>query len=225
VSFGRIALLLLLGTALCGGRPLAAEVRIVVAADGSRVMTNEGSSPPRQSRATSRARSAPDDVEPLIRESAARLGIDADLIRAVIQVESGFNPRARSHKGAIGLMQLMPQTAATLAVSDPWDPSQNIRGGASYLQQMLDRFGQMELALAGYNAGPEAVRRYGGIPPYQETQDYVEKVLRIYRRDPGYQLDRSQVARSSKSGKRTAAKRTYLYRDPNGSLVMTTEPP
>jgi hypothetical protein len=90
---------------------------------------------------------------------------------------------------------------------------------------MLDRFGQMELALAGYNAGPEAVRRYGGIPPYQETQDYVEKVLRIYRRDPGYQLDRRRVSAPGSGGGGRTGKRTYLYRDPNGSLVMTTEPP
>jgi soluble lytic murein transglycosylase-like protein len=224
VPFARTALLLIVATVVVGVGTLSAQVRLEVGADGKAVMTNSGSRPAAlraRSTAPPRTRSAPTDVEALIVESSRNLGLDADLIRAVIQVESGFNPNARSHKGAMGLMQLMPQTAATLAVSDPWDPRQNIRGGSAYLQQMLDRFGQMELALAGYNAGPEAVRRYGGVPPYRETENYVEKVLRIYRDDPGYRLPASVAPRAP----RRSGKKTYLYRDPNGSLVMTTEPP
>jgi len=116
-----------------------------------------------------------DDV---IEERAAAHGVRAELVRAVIQVESGFNPRARSPKGAMGLMQLMPGTAADLGVGNPFDPEQNIRGGVAYLRSLLDQFnGSEELALAAYNAGPGAVTRYGStVPPYRETRDYVQKV-------------------------------------------------
>ena len=217
---------LLLTAALLSAGPSAAEVRLEVLADGTKVMIGSGSSSssrPAARRAPSapRPRSAPPQVEAWIREAAGRLALDPDLIRAVIQVESDFDPRATSHKGAMGLMQLMPATAATLAVSDPYDPRQNIRGGAAYLERQLRRFGRTDLALAAYNAGPEAVARYGGIPPYAETRAYVEKVLRIQRHDPEFSLPRSSVSARQPAGKR----RTYLYRDPNGSLVMTTEPP
>jgi soluble lytic murein transglycosylase-like protein len=114
----------------------------------------------------------------LIVEHARAQGIRPDLVRAVIQVESGYNPYARSVKGAMGLMQLMPGTAAALGVTRPYDPEQNIRGGVTYLRRLLERYeNNEELALAAYNAGPEAVGRYGNkVPPYRETRDYVRKV-------------------------------------------------
>jgi soluble lytic murein transglycosylase-like protein len=119
--------------------------------------------------------------EPLIRQHASRQGIRADLVRAVIQVESAFNPRAVSPKGAMGLMQLMPATAARFGVIDPFNPAENIRGGTSYLRLLLDRYNDNEqLALAAYNAGPGAVDKYGSaIPPYRETQDYVRRIATL----------------------------------------------
>ncbi len=121
-------------------------------------------------------KSAPFD--PIIDEHAAAAGVDADLVRAVIQVESAFNPLARSPKGAMGLMQLMPATASELGVVNPFDPAQNIGGGVRYLKRLLARYDdKVELALAAYNAGPGAVDRYGQqVPPYRETRDYVKKI-------------------------------------------------
>ncbi len=113
----------------------------------------------------------------LIEASAARHGLDPALLKALIHAESGFNPNAVSSAGAKGLTQLMPSTAAGLGVSDPFDPEQSIEGGARYLKAQLDRFGDESLALAAYNAGPGAVARYGGIPPFRETQNYVSRVL------------------------------------------------
>lgn len=118
----------------------------------------------------------------LIEEAAQRHGVDADLVRAVIKVESNFDPQAVSAAGAKGLMQLMDSTAATLGVRNSFDVAQNIEGGVSYLAQQLQRFrGDPRLALAAYNAGPGAVQKYGGVPPFTETQTYVQRVLNYYR--------------------------------------------
>ena len=115
-------------------------------------------------------KSAP--YEAAINEHARRQGVAADLVRAVIQVESAFNPAAVSTKGAMGLMQLMPATALELGVTNPFDPDQNIRGGVTYLKQLLNRYDQkVELALAAYNAGIGNVAKYGAVPPFKETRE------------------------------------------------------
>ena len=113
----------------------------------------------------------------LIRQHAGQHGLSPDLVRAVIQAESNFNRFAISPKGAMGLMQLMPATARELGVGDPFHPDENIRGGVSYLASLLARYDHnVELALAAYNAGPGSVERYGRVPPYRETRDYVRKI-------------------------------------------------
>lgn len=120
-------------------------------------------------------------IERYVSANAAATRLDPALVDAVISAESGFDPWATSRSGARGLMQLMPQTAAGLGVGDAYDPAQNVRGGTRYLRTLLDRFGDVPLAVAAYNAGPAAVERYGGIPPYAETRAYVREVLARYR--------------------------------------------
>lgn len=118
-----------------------------------------------------------DRFDDIIAEHAQAQGISPALVRAVIQLESGFNPTAVSRKGALGLMQLMPATARELGVENPFHPAQNIRGGVAYLRRLLDLYDQdVTLALAAYNAGPGAVARYGDVPPYRETQEYVRRI-------------------------------------------------
>lgn len=116
-----------------------------------------------------------------IRTYANQYGVDEDLVHSVVKQESCFNEKALSSAGAIGLMQLMPATASYLKVKDPWNPEQNIRGGVKYLSKMLKRFkGNKRYALAAYNAGPGKVIKYGGIPPYKETRNYVRKIMADY---------------------------------------------
>jgi soluble lytic murein transglycosylase-like protein len=122
-----------------------------------------------------------ENYEPIITAAAARHGVDANLLRAMIQQESAGDASAVSSKGAAGLMQLMLETAAMLGVHDRFDPEENISGGAEYFAGLIQRFGTVEKALAAYNAGPTAVEKYGGIPDFPETQDYVTNVMKKYR--------------------------------------------
>lgn len=202
----------------------AAEIRVEVAPDGRKVMTN---TPGRRGAARPAAvtRSAPVPPRRIIYISPARLAevveseaaanaLEPDLVRAVIRAESAGDPGAVSHKGAIGLMQLMPTTAALLEV-DPWDPEENVAGGTRYLRALLDRFdGDMELALAGYNAGPEVVEQYQGIPPYAETRGYVERVLALYYGLPAYGLPAAPEV----------GRKVRVSRDGRGRLVLSTGP-
>jgi soluble lytic murein transglycosylase-like protein len=143
---------------------------------------------------------APSDKDPSrysrydewIREAGALYQIPAELIRAVIKVESDYDPRAVSSAGARGLMQLMPATAESMLVKDMHDPRENIFGGVRYLRILANTFnGDLVLTIAGYNAGEDAVIRHGGVPPYEQTRDYVQKVMRFYR---GYQAESGKAS-------------------------------
>jgi len=118
------------------------------------------------------------EYDPIIRRVAAEQGVDVRLVRAVIQVESAYQPRARSPKGAVGLMQLLPATARQYGVSNPYDPTANIEAGIRHLKALLERF-PLAMALAAYNAGEASVERFRGIPPYPETRNYVSSILKL----------------------------------------------
>lgn len=122
-------------------------------------------------------RSTPTDFETVIEQACQRYGVDPSLAKGLIKAESDFDPQAVSPKGAKGLMQLMDATAAALGVADPFDPVQNVEAGVRLLSSLLDRYHDERLALAAYNAGPRAVDQFGGVPPYQETLEYVPRVL------------------------------------------------
>lgn len=140
-------------------------------------------------------------MDSIFEEAANRYNISEKLLRAVAKAESDFNPYAVSKAGAMGVMQLMPDTAKGLGVTDPFDARQNIMAGAKYLKSNLDKFQNTELALAAYNAGPGSVQKYGGIPPYKETQNYVKKVL-------SYMGDTTLLAGKTESGK-ASGERVY----------------
>jgi len=124
----------------------------------------------------------PADIDQLVEQTASRFQVDPELIHAIIRVESGYDPKAVSSKGAMGLMQLIPATAQRFGVANPFDPKQNLEGGVNYLKYLLDLFGgDLSLSLAAYNAGEHTVQRYGGIPAIPETQNYVRKIKNIYQ--------------------------------------------
>ena len=129
--------------------------------------------------------SAPAEIRRKIEQAALEANIDPRLLDALVAQESSYDPLARSRAGAMGLTQLMPDTARSLGVSNPFDPDENLRGGAKYLSQMLSKFGDVSLALAAYNAGPGAVAKFNGIPNYAETKNYVAKILAGYEARKG----------------------------------------
>jgi len=125
------------------------------------------------------------DLRILVAQVSAEHGLDPDLVDALVRVESGYDPRAVSHRGAMGLMQLMPATVKRLNVGNPFDPEQNVRGGVREFSRLIRRYnGNLPLALAAYNAGENAVERFGGVPPYSETRDYVARIMHLYTGQP-----------------------------------------
>ena len=196
-----------------------AGVKIVVGPDGKKSIVNDGAgAPPASSSGKSfstRLREVPSrNVEDLINRHSELQSLDPRLVMAVIQAESGYNARAVSHKGAMGLMQLTADTARLLEVADPFNAAENVRGGTTYLRWMLNRFADnLELALAAYNAGPGAVERHNGIPPFRETREYVRRVLALY-------TGADNAAAGTLST--TPGRKARLIRNAENRLVLTT---
>lgn len=167
------------------------------------------------------SRFSKDYCDSVITEASGRHGVDAALVRAVVKAESDYNPLAVSNKGARGLMQLMPETARDLAVTNVYDVEDNVDGGVRYLRNMLERFGgNLKLAIAAYNAGPAAVEKHNGIPPYPETRTYVDRVLRFYGKGTG-----SSAARSRRSGSGFRTVETiYRILQADGSVLFSNTP-
>jgi soluble lytic murein transglycosylase-like protein len=172
------------GIALAGVVAFGAqgEVRLLIKADGKKVIYNVGSYGRGSNyNALAKLRNRKSDYDPIIEHYAIQYGVDPVLVRAVIQVESDFNPRCVSHKNARGLMQLIPETARRYGVGNVFDPDDNIRGGVHYLSDLMEMFsGDLRRALAAYYPGEGAVIRYGGIPPYEETSTYVKRAMTVY---------------------------------------------
>jgi len=189
----------------------AGGVLLEVRQDGVKVIRNEAPAA-RERRMSERLVTVPTpQIAEYIDRYAGESGLDPRLVQAVMQAESGYDPRALSAKGAVGLMQLMPETARELSVADPWDPEQNVRGGVAYLKRMLDLFSHdIDFALAAYNAGPNAVLDHAGIPPFAETRDYVRKVRCLYDGEC------AELAPSF------AGRKVRIERDGQGGIILTT---
>jgi soluble lytic murein transglycosylase-like protein len=173
---------------IAGAARVQADVRIAVKRNGAKVIYNAG--PPKGAGGgdlnwLAKRHDRPSKFDPIIERYAERYGVDPTFVRAVIQVESDFNPNCVSNKGARGLMQLMPATARRFGVTKVHDPEQNIQGGVRYLAYLMDLFHEdLPRVLAGYNAGENAVLKHGGIPPYAETGTYVKRALTVYHGRP-----------------------------------------
>ncbi len=153
---------------------------------------------------------------PLIRETASKYGVDEGLVQAIIKVESNYNPRAVSVKNCKGLMQLHPDTALRCGVSNAFDPAENIEGGVRYLSYLMQNFDELDLVLAAYNAGENAVKRYAGIPPYSETRQYVQKVRSIVGEDPPSKKEKAKPTRRNR--------RVFRTVDADGNILFTNIP-
>jgi soluble lytic murein transglycosylase-like protein len=172
----------------------ADQIVVLVDEQGHKIYVNTGATSTRVDWMTRSFRSDPSgvsgripaNIDQLVQQTASRFQVDPELIRAIIRVESGYDPKAVSSKGAMGLMQLIPATAQRFGVANPFDPKQNLEGGVNYLKYLLDLFGgDLSLSLAAYNAGEHSVQRSGGIPAIPETQNYVRKVTSIYQTGDG----------------------------------------
>lgn len=187
--------------------PIQSEIIISKDENGNIIVTNKPAKETVKKTKISKPLPRKNDFDSIIDIYANKYGIDKDLVHAVIQVESDYDHLAISKKGAMGLMQLHPITANELGVGNPFDVESNLEGGIRYLREMLDRYGDLRKALAAYNAGPEAVNKYNGIPPYKETQNYVRKVLSTYKKEP------------------SRSKTLYKYESINGEVVISDVPP
>ncbi len=187
---------LILFITLITGIPVYADIYVYVDKEGVMHFTNVPTSPKYQLYLRDRTSSSSsysdsssssslywtDRYDNLINEAAGKYGVPFSLVKAIIKAESNFNPKAVSRAGARGLMQIMPDNFSLLQIDDPFNPGENIMGGTRYFRSLLDRFNwELSLALAGYNAGPQRVEQYNGIPPIRETQDYVKRVKKYYR--------------------------------------------
>ena len=189
IKFFQIVVLGTLFTLIAAVSSVQADIFMYIDANGVMHFTNAPTSNEHEYKVyikekitVSRNFNATNKYDHFISDAAKQTGVDFPLLKAMIKAESDFDPRAVSRKGAMGLMQIMPENFKMLDLKNPFDPWENIKAGARYFQQLYERFnGQLALSLAAYNAGPTAVDRYKSIPPYQETEEYVRRVLRYYR--------------------------------------------
>ena len=195
--------------AMRAARSAADEVKSYIAAQPRTSETSPALANPNYSTVARGYRVSAAEIDTAIEQAASKYGVDANLVRAVIKVESNFNPNAVSNKGAMGLMQLMPHTARGLSVKNPFDPQQNVEAGVRHLKHLLNNFGgDVRLSLAAYNAGEGAVNRNRGVPPYAETQNYVRRITEMYWNQRG------------RSFTQTGAP-VRMYRGEDGVLRMT----
>jgi soluble lytic murein transglycosylase-like protein len=195
--------------AMWAARNAAAEVRGYVAAQPRTSGASPDVANPNYATLARGYRVSAAEIDSAIDQAATKHGVDANLVRALVKVESNFNPNAVSNKGAMGLMQLMPRTASGLSVSNPFDPQQNVDAGVRHLKQLLNNFGgDVRLSLAAYNAGEGAVKRNGGVPHYAETQNYVKRITDLYWNKNGNVFGPGSA-------------RVHIYRGEDGVLRMT----
>jgi len=188
----------------------AKKYRKLKTAAASKQQTTSNPSSTASSRVPISSLNSPSAYVDIINSACNRHGVDPGLVHAIVKVESDFNPYALSKKGAMGLMQLMPQTAVEMKVGNSFNPDDNIDGGVKYLRYLIDRYeGNLSLALAAYNSGETAVKKWGTIPPYRETQNYVQRILRIYGGDENAHRPRYTI---------------YMVYGEDGALMLTDDP-